>query len=158
MPKDTPSMAKNKIRRALMAILDPYPSTSEVNDLWAYFGSACAYCGRAIVKASRTGHMDHVLSAAQGGTNSVHNHVLACAICNGDEKREESWEVFLAAKVQDPVQASERSARIKSWLARHDGDTLSPELQAEAEAIVAEAVGSFDEAVKKLRALRGSGT
>lgn len=39
MVKDTPPMAKNKIKRSLGAILDPHPSKKEENALWDYFDS-----------------------------------------------------------------------------------------------------------------------
>lgn len=44
MPKYTPSMAKNKMKRSLVAIYDPLPTKKEVETLWEYFNSSCATC------------------------------------------------------------------------------------------------------------------
>ena len=158
MPKDTPSMAKNKIRRSLLAIIDPHPTDAEVDALWAYFQSCCAYCGVAIPRTSRTGHTDHVVSGALGGTNSIYNHVLSCARCNGDEKREEHWETFLAKKVSDPALAAQRHSAISAWLARATASSISPAVRARVDVIISEATASFDTAVKAVRALRKGGT
>ncbi|WP_407943038.1 HNH endonuclease [Marinomonas atlantica] len=72
-------MAKNKIRRSLVSIIDPYPSKSEVDQLWEYFESRCAYCGISINRGSRTGHLDHLIPSSEGGSNSIYNHALSCA-------------------------------------------------------------------------------
>lgn len=156
--KDTPSMAKNKIRRSLLAIIDPHPKPTEVTDLWAYFDSSCAYCGLAISRDSRTGHIDHVVSSALGGSNSVYNHVLSCARCNGDEKREEPWESFLARKANDPAMLTTRHSKILSWLARNASAPLQAQIRARADAIISNAIDNFDSAVKELRVLRKGGT
>lgn len=156
MAKDTPSMAKNKIRRSLSAIIDPHPTAAEVNELWSYFASSCAYCGVGIDRASRTGHMDHVDSSALGGSNRVHNHVLACAKCNGDEKREEHWISFLTRKAGS--NAEERRMRIEAWAARGSkAPGIDPAVRAQAEAIIERTLGSFDDAVSQLRRLRSTG-
>lgn len=57
MAKDTPLMAKNKMRRCLIIILDPQPSSGEVQRLWNFFQSSCAYCGCQLDRLSRTGHL-----------------------------------------------------------------------------------------------------
>jgi hypothetical protein len=57
MAKDTPSIAKNKIKRSLGAICDPHPSKKEEKILWEYFHYQCAYCGIEIERESRTGHL-----------------------------------------------------------------------------------------------------
>jgi hypothetical protein len=155
MAKDTPSMAKNKMRRCLAAILDPHPSSVEIERLWDYFQSSCAYCGIQLDRASRTGHLDHILSSALGGTNEIHNHLLSCNRCNGDEKREEDWQSFLARKVSDMALAADRHTRISAWIERAGGRGVAdPSAKAKAEVIIAQAMESFDDAVKKLRALR----
>ncbi|WPN45070.1 HNH endonuclease [Pseudomonas sp. P8_241] len=154
MAKDTPSMAKNKMRRCLAAILDPHPSGVEVEELWNYFQSSCAYCGIPLTRASRTGHLDHIVSSALGGSNEIHNHLLSCNKCNGDEKREEDWQSFLAGKVADSDLASERRAHISVWIGRAGREPLDPSAKAQAEIIISQALESFDEAVKKIRALR----
>ena len=152
--KDTPSMAKNKIKRSLLAIVDPHPKPSEVTELWAYFDASCAYCGISIPRDSRTGHIDHVVSSALGGSNSIYNHVLSCARCNGDEKREESWQSFLARKANDPGVLAARHSRISSWLARNAYLPVQAEIGAQAEVIISNAIDNFDSAVEELRGLR----
>ncbi|WP_095148179.1 HNH endonuclease [Pseudomonas sp. Irchel s3a18] len=153
MAKDTPSMARNKMRRCLAAILDPHPSGAEVEELWNYFQFSCAYCGIPMVRASRTGHLDHIVSSALGGSNEIHNHLLSCNRCNGDEKRDEDWQRFLARKVTDSELAAERHAHISAWIERAGREPLDFAAKAKAEIIIRQALESFDEAVKKLRAL-----
>lgn len=154
MPKDTPSMAKNKIRRSLLAILDPHPSASEIEELWRYFDSRCVYCGIAITRESRTGHLDHVIASTSGGSNGIHNFVLSCARCNGDEKREEDWRIFLGRKAESEELVAERSKLIEGWLARAPTATLSPEVVQQVQAVIAQVVAHYDEAVARVRALR----
>lgn len=149
-------MAKNKIRRSLAALLDPHPSAKEVERLWAYFGSSCAYCGLELLRASRTGHLDHVSASAFGGSNSIHNHVLSCARCNGDEKREMCWEEFLRAKCPDASVARERRARISNWISLAPVKSPSAATE-EFESIVAAAIASYEGAVAKVRELRKRG-
>jgi hypothetical protein len=152
-------MAKNKMRRCFAAILDPHPSNSEIAELWEYFDSTCAYCGAQLERSSRTGHLDHVWPTSDGGTNSIYNHVLSCARCNGDKKREESWVTFLANKVKNPSLASARKATIDAWLSREQlSPTFDPIQRKEAEAIIATALASFDAAVEQLRRMRRNGT
>lgn len=148
-------MAKNKIKRSLLAIIDPYPSKTELDSLWSYFQSSCAYCGVSMHRDSRTGHADHLHSSALGGSNSIYNHVLSCARCNGDEKREEAWETFLNRKVLDIETAQERHARISQWIARGlAAEDCAPRIRDEAYAIVDQALKSFDAAVAEMRKLR----
>jgi hypothetical protein len=158
MPKDTPSMAKNKMRRCLVAIYDPHPSKTEVNELWQYFESRCAYCGEPIERDSRTGHLDHLIPAAEGGRNSLYNHALSCARCNGDEKREESWQSFLAIKATDSEVYKQRQEKIEHWLSLAPAAVANPKFLAQAEAIIDEAIQSFESAVEKMRALRAKST
>lgn len=159
MPKDTPSMAKNKMRRCFAAILDPHPSKSELAELWEYFENSCAYCDARLERSARTGHLDHVRPISDGGKNSIHNHVLSCARCNSDEKREESWVTFLQNKVTNPSLASERKAKIEAWLSLElPSQTFNLARRKEAETIITMAIESFDTAVKQLRRMRQNDT
>lgn len=152
-------MAKNMIKRSLLAIIDPYPSKAEIDLLWKYFQSSCAYCGVEINRESRTGHMDHVVSSALGGSNSIYNHVLSCSRCNGDEKREESWRSFLQRKADSQSLLAERHNRISQWLAHLPAPTTEAHsIQPQVDAIINNALNNFDAAVKELRALRAGGT
>lgn len=156
MAKTSPSMAKNQIKRSLNAVLDPLPKTPAIDQLWTFFGSSCAYCGAKLGRSERSGHLDHIVPFSAGGTNDIHNHVLSYARCNGDEKREEDWESFLARKVFPVELRQERSVRIKKWMSQApEGHlTLSVQEQQAVESIVRRALQSFETAVEELRAIR----
>ena len=152
-------MAKNIIKRSLLAVIDPYPSKAEIDLLWKYFQSSCAYCGVEIPRESRTGHMDHVVSSALGGSNSIYNHVLSCSRCNGDEKREESWQSFLTRKATSQSLLTERHNRISQWLAQLPAPTPEMQkIQSQVDDVINHALNNYDAAVKELRALRAGGT
>ncbi len=156
MAKDTPSIAKNKIKRCLNAILDPHPESSDVDHIWKYFESSCAYCGVLIDRNSRQGHLDHAIPASRGGTNSIYSHVLACGRCNGDEKREEAWETFLAKKCASTDILNQRRTRIIQWLSMTDSGTRSKneDIRLRAQAIIESAIASFDRSVSEMKCLR----
>ena len=146
-------MAKNKMKRSLVAIYDPHPPKKEIDGLWDYFDSSCAYCGIAIQRQSRTGHIDHLVPASEGGSNNVHNYALACARCNGDEKREESWLSFLKKKSDNSQVFADRRLKIENWLSLSSHLKIDQELAIAAEAIIEEAIANFDHSVEKMRAL-----
>ena len=150
MARFTPSIAKNVMARAMHAVIDPLPSRSEIAELRSHFEDKCAYCGCAIARGSRTGHLDHVRAAADRGSNSVFNHVLACARCNGDLKREAPWLEFLHRTVTEPAERAAREARIREWLGRAPERPVPPQAQA----IVQAALEAFDRSVAELRALK----
>ena len=154
MAKDTPSMAKNKIKRSLGAILDPYPTAKETNLLWEYFEQSCAYCGVVMNRKSRIGHLDHVVPQAEGGNNSIYNHVLSCAKCNGDEKRELDWLLFLEQKSVHVDLLKTRKVKIENWLMRNDNVGIEARVLERAEKIIADALAQFDESVIAMRNLR----
>src|SRR5260221_1078354 len=108
----TPGQAKNAMRRALRAVLDDGPNPSEIERLWKYFSSTCAYCDRALSKADREGHIDHLIS---GGTNHISNRVLSCSSCNGDEKRELDWLEFLKKKAPNESVFRSHRDKIQAW-------------------------------------------
>ena len=150
MPKMTPGYAKNTMRRALRAVIDPEPTASEIAKLWEYFSSACGYCGRSLSRGNREGHVDHMIS---GGTNHISNRVLSCAVCNGDEKRDEEWLLFLRKKTSDEQKYRRRYQRIEVWrdsTKSQEQSRIDSEVQAEIE----RAISSFDNAVSNLRQLR----
>ena len=151
MVRISPSVAKNMMRRSLAAIVDPPPTPAQVEELWRYFGGECVYCGVTIPRSSRTGHLDHLVAS---GTNSIFNLALACAKCNGDEKRELPWREFLQRKARYSVAYSEREVRIEAWLARGAVETPAPYDHGAVAAIIAEATDAYDSAVTKMRRLR----
>lgn len=112
--KYTVPQAKNRMRRTIEEIIDPEPRN--VDALWEHFSAQCAYCGRGLSRDRREGHVDH---ADPDGGNDLGNLVLACASCNGDEKREESWHGFLRGKTLDDALFAERERRICAWLDQH---------------------------------------
>lgn len=112
--KHTVAQAKNLMHRAVDEIVDPSPRN--VDPLWKYFGGRCAYCGKELDRDEREGHVDH---AVAGGDNHLGNLVLACGVCNGDEKREESWREFLRKKTPDDAAFSIREGRILAWFELH---------------------------------------
>ena len=151
MPKMTAGYAKNTIRRALRAVVDPEPSEKEVAEIWQFFSSDCAYCGRHLKKGGREGHVDHLVPATAGGRNHISNRVLSCSRCNGDEKGDAAWLDFIRAKTKDPTLFKNRRKRIKDWVARNKPSqpaVFSSELlKRETE----RAVAAFDDAVTQLR-------
>lgn len=112
----TVSQAKNIMRRTLSEIVDPCLTPALEDALWIHFDASCAYCAVHIDRASRTGHLDHLES---GAGNGPMNRVLACARCNGDEKREQPWRAFLQDKCPDDVERRRRIERIEAWVAQH---------------------------------------
>jgi hypothetical protein len=121
------SAAKNRMARAVESILDPWPVSKD--PIWDFFGSECAYSGVKLIKGERLGHIDHATSKAG---NHMGNLLLACSVCNGDEKLDMDWREFLEQKVSDPVLRQERTERIERWQALHPKPELpaSPEVAA----------------------------
>lgn len=152
MGKTTPSMAKNAIRRALVGVIDPHPNPNQIDGLWTFFGSSCAYCAKPLVRGKRDAHVDHLVSVQDSGTNHISNCVLSCSVCNGDEKREEHWESFLRRKAPDGFEFAARKGRIERWVtscaqaAPFDAallETVSRELDA--------VISAFDRALENIR-------
>ena len=121
------SAAKNRMARAVESILDEWPTSKD--PIWDFFGSECAYCGVKLVKGERLGHIDHATSKAGNHTGNL---VLACSVCNGDEKLDMDWRDFLEKKVSEPALRQERIARIERWQALHPKPELaaSPQVAA----------------------------
>jgi hypothetical protein len=88
-----------------------------------------------------------------GGTNHISNRVLSCPACNGDEKRDEDWLVFLQKKTLDQQIFRARRDRIESW---HEF-TKSQEqsrIDAQVQIEIDHAISAFDIAVANLRQMR----
>ena len=148
MPNASVPQAKNQMRRAIKTILEGGLSAADEGAIWAYFESECAYCGKKLDRKRREGHLDH---ADASGGNHLGNPVLSCPPCNGNDKREERWEAFLARK--SPVDAERRAERIRLWMNSHprQGAATSPEVVA-ALARANEVVDAFQAACDQLRA------
>jgi HNH endonuclease len=133
---NTISQAKNRMQRAVNEIVDPGPTN--LDPVWDHFEARCAYCGKELNRSAHEGHVDHAISS---GGNHLGNLVLACASCNGDEKREQPWREFLVKKAPDPVVFGDREERIRRWLDRHSRPLLeeAPEIakaRADAEDVI----------------------
>lgn len=151
MPKMTPALAKNTLRRALRAIVDPEPPKSEIAKLWEFFKSACAYCGRNLSRNSREGHLDHLVHT---GPNHISNRVLACSTCNGDEKRDLSWLPFLKNKVRSRTLFKFRYHRIRAWINQSGkGDAFAMKV-GPVDREIEKVIAAFDGAVTRLRRAR----
>jgi hypothetical protein len=110
------SQAKNIMRRAISEIVDSGLTQSEKDRLWLHFDAKCAFCAEPIERFSRTGHVDHLET---DGGNGPRNRVLACARCNGDEKRDRDWREFLKEKSDGTEALAQRRSVIDSWVAAH---------------------------------------
>jgi hypothetical protein len=158
MGKMTPSRAKNSIRRALFGIVDPHPNASQIDQIWSFFDSSCAYCGRRLVRGNRDAHIDHLVSTVSGGTNALANFVLACGICNGDEKREKDWQSFLGKKAADEGVYKLRSERIEKWIASCSSTNVwDPSVLTVLNQEVDHTIAAFDVALKRIRELKNRG-
>ena len=115
MPVPSPGYVKNMIRRSLREIIDPSPTKEDVEKIWKFFDSKCAYCGKPLIKLQKEGHIDHLFPASLGGPNHISNRVLSCAACNEAEKLDGEWHEFILRKNQDPEFVRTRVARIREW-------------------------------------------
>lgn len=153
----TPSQAKNSIAKALLELIEPRPNTAQKRKIRVFFENKCAYCGCDIPPEGRTGHMDHLIPRHSGGTNHISNLVLACNICNGDEKLDQDWQAYIHKKVRNPTERQERIARIERWIADQGGPVaIPPEARAEVEKARLQIIAAFDEATKDLRQKRSN--
>ncbi|HEY9285132.1 MAG TPA: HNH endonuclease signature motif containing protein [Pyrinomonadaceae bacterium] len=145
-------MAKNAIRRALVGVVDPHPNPSQIDSLWAFFESSCAYCAKPLVRGKRDAHVDHLVPAQGGGSNHISNCVLSCSVCNGDEKREGHWESFLRTKAPDDLEFAARKGRIESWgAACAPASPLDAALLEAVNREIGAAISAFDRALDNVR-------
>ena len=158
MAKTTPSMAKGHINRSLLQIIDKPPTKVQKQLIWQYFDSRCAYCDICIEPNSRKGHLDHLISTKDGGNNDIYNFVLACNICNGDEKRETPWRAFLKNKCDNLSSEMylKRLSHIENWHNQSDVNQLDTEILNKIQTIIEKAKNDFDHSVEQMRMLRDS--
>jgi hypothetical protein len=154
--KLTPAQVKNLMRRGLRLLVDPDPEPEERQRVYDYFGHQCAYCGIAVEPGA--GDLDHLVSAALGGTNHLSNRVLSCKRCNAKEKRELDWRSFLGKMSSDEVILSRRKEKIESWIQCFKGvRLLDAEMLRMLEEEGAKATAVYDAACRKVRTSRPSG-
>lgn len=158
MAKITPSMTKNQIKRSLLQIVDAYPNKTQKQKIGHYFNNRCAYCDIAVEPSSRQGHLDHLLSVKEKGSNDIYNFVLACHICNGDEKRETPWREFLINKCKNLPENVylERLTNIETWQKKSIINQLDLNTMTQMDDIINTAIASFDQSVEQMRTLRDS--
>jgi len=126
--KLTPAQVKNLMRRGLRLLVDPEPEKEDKQIVWDFFGGRCAYCGKQLTNGE--GDIDHLISAALGGTNALANRVLSCKSCNAEGKRDRDWIEFLKEKCAFPNILQERELRIRKWIEQNGGyQELSSEIQ-----------------------------
>jgi len=154
MPAPTPGYVRNMIRRSLREICDPSPKKKDEQQIWDYFDSECAYCGKKLNKASKDGHIDHLASSALGGSNCISNRVLSCANCNEKEKLDMPWAKFLTQKNPDKFVSSRRKNKILKWLSMHQTKIIRKDVLAKILSLGDEVVAVYDEKVKLTRQLR----
>jgi HNH endonuclease len=148
----TPSQAKNRIRRSLRNLVDPEIRAGDRMAVWRFFGNRCAYCRRTLDPAAREGHLDHLKPTAQGGSNHPSNRVLSCGACNGDHKREQSWQQFLKKRVHDAHIRGSRARRIRKWVQAAGVAQNEARLVKLADREAAKVIRAFEAACDKVRA------
>lgn len=157
MPPNTPSFAKGRIKAALKAIIDPELKPAEIDAIWHFFGSRCAYCGIILARDDNRGggDMDHLVSVNAGGVNHISNRVLSCSQCNAHDKRERHWEDFLREQcgTNDDLYTA-RHTRIMEWVNRNGDFTISEPLQMALNEETTRVFLAMDSAVNRLRTLK----
>lgn len=108
-------MAKNCIQRSLWNVIDPSPTKARKNEIWKNFGNKCAFCGISLNRIERKGHVDHLFALNSSLTICRSIFVLACAECNGNEKRDKDWQQFLTDKCESPEIHATRLKAIEDW-------------------------------------------
>jgi len=157
----TPSQARNAIKKSLKAIIDPKPSKADKEKIWRYFENQCAYCGCELNPNDRKAHLDHVVAEAEGGSNQLCNLILTCAECNGDEKREKDWQIFLLKKchednpndnLSETPKYQKRYNKITRWITEQGGSAmLMSEQQAQLESAFNTVDALYSNVVEQLR-------
>ena len=141
------------MRKAISDLVDQPLTKKEKQQVWDYFNSRCAFCGKSIERISRYGHIDHLVSRAGSGSNQLGNCVLACKECNGNEKRDQPWKDFLKLKCGDNPTFALRLKQIESWQSKPTTKkpvTLSGEAKA-AKSEVEDAIVIFERKFVRLR-------
>lgn len=154
----TPSQAKNAIRRCLREVIERALTKKQTGTIWQHFENKCAYCETSLERATRRGHMDHLVSVESEGSNHISNFVLACHSCNGDEKLSEDWLTFLQRKCESADELARRTQKIRAWLDNNAAnDSAVPEEVRHAIRESFESVSKeLDKQLAILRSLRAS--
>ncbi|MET1112973.1 MAG: HNH endonuclease [Allosphingosinicella sp.] len=89
---------------------------------FAKYGGECFYCGKPFKPqplSPKGPHRDHVMPVCDGGSDRLHNLVIACAGC-GSAKSNKAWPDF------DPKATKRYLAALEKHLARSFGWPASP--------------------------------
>ena len=156
MPRITPGFVRNMIRRSLSEIVDSAPAKKDIAEIWRFFKSECAYCGKVLERGKKEGHIDHLISASSGGPNHLSNRVLACSTCNEKEKLDTPWDLFLERKIKDARFRRQRMKKIREWqrLTGEDVSARSAQLNALVEKACDEVLGLYSRKVEEIRSRR----
>lgn len=154
MPALTPGFVKNIIRGSLREIIDPSPTKTQRTQIWSYFNSECAYCGKKLNKTKKEGHIDHLVSSALDGVNHISNRVLSCATCNEKEKLDKAWEKFLKSKNPNKVIAKKRKEKIIKWREMNSPFTLDKNVLNTITSLGNKVVEFYDRKVELARQLK----
>lgn len=112
------------MRRGLRQLLDPELKPAERLRAYEFFDCRCAYCGLELELGK--GDLDHLISAARGGSNRLSNRVLSCKPCNAEEKRDMAWKDFLRRKCLNDAVLKERQRKIEEWISQCGGIHILP--------------------------------
>lgn len=149
-----PAQARNAIKRALYGILYPYPSKAQINRVWEFFESHCAYCGKLLNRDRREGHLDHLTSVTRNASAHRPVFVLACGECNGDQKREKDWETYLTEIDRPPKDIAARRVKILEWAAMADGLPIDSNIAEQVEQHTESALAAFNKAQEAIQLLK----
>ena len=153
MDLSNPAQIKNLMRRCLRLQLAPEPTRMERLRAFEHFAHRCAYCGDDLRGG---GDLDHLVSAAIGGSNHISNRVPSCRNCNQKEKLGNPWLEFLRRKCcGDESLFLDRRRMIEQWRGQCGPVAVIPD---EALRVLAEearrVTSEFDLACSRIRGLR----
>lgn len=66
-----------------------------LGDAFSIAGGSCFYCSKSFKPQrfdKRIAHRDHVMATSKGGTDHLHNLVIACAHCGSAKKAEDIFD------------------------------------------------------------------
>ena len=152
----TPAQVKCVIRRGLRNLIDPELTRNQKDKIWSFFENQCAYCGIALNQKQREGHIDHLVSESAGGKNCAFNRVLACAHCNGNEKRETDWEKFLKSKCSNEEETFQtRLQKIIKWQSLNPAPAIiDPAVANLVQEEIDQLIAGFDKACSRIKSAR----
>jgi hypothetical protein len=153
MPSHKPPQIRRAIRVSLRALVDPELTNAQRSAAKRFFRGRCAFCD--VDLTGRRAHLDHLISASDGGSNDLSNRVPACGDCNSSLKLDRDWRDYLGAIASGEIYR-EREERILRWTEKNASGAVTASkdleslLQRETQAVLV----AFDAAVERLRAAK----